>query len=353
LDSEKNVTPPRAFAFLDILRVVGAWLVVYDHVFAVWPDASGVTPHFVKSIRTWINEPLGLIQDFGWLGVCIFFLISGFVIAHVAQRESWKNFLIKRFFRIYPLLALALLLSLLLFPPTDNTLNLGSVLANLTLVNYWINPQIVFVGVAWTLAIEVTFYLLVAVTIPLKVSGFYKVIGLLAFCAAVIYVCRHFGANFFLFAATVAFIPYLVTGYVLYLGLIKKELTGLAVLFLLSCVFATILFGLTQIHSAFIPLNNSYLISYVFAIVVFLLFYSFNQSQKVGKIISWLADTSYSVYLFHGIVCFFILHHCVPVIGYPASAALSIGSSIILVTIVHYTFEKPILNFGKRLAQRY
>ena len=37
-------------------------------------------------------------------------------------------------------------------------------LAALLLVNYWISPQVVLIGVAWTLAVEMMFYALILAT---------------------------------------------------------------------------------------------------------------------------------------------------------------------------------------------
>ena len=362
MDSEKNVTQQgghtgivvqNSFAFLDILRVVGAWLVVYDHIFSVWPSRSGISLSFVNSIRSGINEPLGLIQDFGWLGVCIFFLISGFVIAHVSHRETWRNFLIKRFFRIYPLLAVAAVVSIVCFHRTDQSLGVQNILSNLLLVNYWISPQIIYVGVAWTLIIEISFYILVALLIPIQMPGLYKAAGMLFFCVVVLWQSRNWGDNFFLFAATIAFIPYLLTGYVLYLGLVRKELSFPVVGFSLACIYMTILYGLKTIHTDFLPLSNSYLTSYIFAILVFVMFFTFNHAQHTGKFLRFLADTSYSVYLFHGIIGFYILERLVPVVGFGLAAVTAIIFSLAFVTVIHFLIEKPALNFGKRLAKKF
>lgn len=39
----------------------------------------------------------------GAWGVALFFLISGFVITKAAMRETWKSFIARRFFRIWPM----------------------------------------------------------------------------------------------------------------------------------------------------------------------------------------------------------------------------------------------------------
>ncbi len=92
------------FVFLDYLRALAAWAVVWNHMLATWPEQRGIHPLVVTAVRAWITQPPGVIQDFGWMAVAVFFLISGFIITHVAAREGVMEFLIKRLFRVFPLL---------------------------------------------------------------------------------------------------------------------------------------------------------------------------------------------------------------------------------------------------------
>lgn len=53
------------FAFLDHLRVLAAWSVVYDHILCVRPAEHGMQFGFVGSIERAISAPFGIIQNFG------------------------------------------------------------------------------------------------------------------------------------------------------------------------------------------------------------------------------------------------------------------------------------------------
>ncbi|WP_128093665.1 acyltransferase family protein [Brucella pituitosa] len=80
---------------LDILRIISALAVVFYH-FAFRGEAAGELPaldisDFVKSIAR-----------YGYLGVSLFFIISGFVIAYSAEGQKPLDFLVSRFARIYP-----------------------------------------------------------------------------------------------------------------------------------------------------------------------------------------------------------------------------------------------------------
>jgi peptidoglycan/LPS O-acetylase OafA/YrhL len=115
-----------------------------------------------------------------WLGVDLFFVLSGFLIGGIlidsrASRQFFKPFYARRFFRIAPLYALLLIanfLSLAHLIPRAPSPARSDVpwYAYLTFTqNYWLarGPAGVaaFMGVTWSLAVEEQFYL----TIPVLV----------------------------------------------------------------------------------------------------------------------------------------------------------------------------------------
>ena len=98
----------------------------------------------------------------GWIGVAIFFVVSGFCIHSSFQQQGkeWGSFFIRRFFRIYPAYLTALLLFLMVNPNNENGLWFQFKEHALLIHNY--NSQ-AFYGINasfWTIAIEVQLYLL-------------------------------------------------------------------------------------------------------------------------------------------------------------------------------------------------
>ena len=97
----------------------------------------------------------------GGFGVDIFFVVSGFIIATVVPGQSAKDFLIRRWWRIYPiywLLSVPLILSM--------HTSVARTAASLTLWPVWGDAmQYPYLPVAWTLYCEVLFYLAAAVAI--------------------------------------------------------------------------------------------------------------------------------------------------------------------------------------------
>ena len=115
----------------------------------------------------------GALQDlsrYGYLGVPLFFLISGFVILMSAEGRTAGQFARSRFLRLYPMFWVGVVVTLsvlLVTGKAGSLLSLQTILANLTLVPGYFHAPFVD-GVYWTLAIELKFYLLILLAILLR-----------------------------------------------------------------------------------------------------------------------------------------------------------------------------------------
>ena len=86
--------------YLDAIRGIAVWLVVLYHAYARYE-------HFPYGFE-YASFPL---LKYGYLGVELFFLISGFVILMTLERSrSFINFLYKRWLRLFPAMAIVTLL---------------------------------------------------------------------------------------------------------------------------------------------------------------------------------------------------------------------------------------------------
>ena len=133
--------------------------------------------------------------SFGWAGVSIFFVVSGFCI-HVSfqvQGREWGSFFIRRFFRIYPPYLMAIILFTVLFFTTQlrwssDTIGWRQAINHLLLIHnfdpasyYAINPSF------WTIAIEAQLYLLYPLLLLLvKKCGWQKTMIAVALCELLI-----------------------------------------------------------------------------------------------------------------------------------------------------------------------
>ncbi|MBQ4796704.1 acyltransferase family protein, partial [Pectobacterium versatile] len=95
-------------------------------------------------------------------GVALFFLISGWVVPPMLSRYSRKQFLINRFFRIFPMLIAAVIVAAAIqYQFGDHlSLSIGNVLSTMMLTNQFTGYPLTL-GVVWTLMIEFKFYLLI------------------------------------------------------------------------------------------------------------------------------------------------------------------------------------------------
>ncbi len=92
----------------DFLRVFAALCIAFSHSFGLL-NRAGEDPFMKLS---------GQHHDFSFIGLCIFFSISGYLITKsAANSPSFINYVWKRFLRIQPLLILVTLLSILVLGP--------------------------------------------------------------------------------------------------------------------------------------------------------------------------------------------------------------------------------------------
>jgi len=172
-----NDRQPR-LALVDGLRLGAALSVACFHYFGQnFPSIWGEAP---KDFAYTVHRA----SMYGWLGVEMFFLISGFVICMSAWGRTPGEFAVSRLSRLFPAywaVIVLLVTRLAVFPQKSDSLpedlHPRNVLANLTMFPGPLHADLL-TGVAWTLDLEARFYLLMAIV--LKFGATYE--RLLGFC---------------------------------------------------------------------------------------------------------------------------------------------------------------------------
>lgn len=150
---------------LDALRFFAALVVMWYHLaHSTWHPARSTAKTVLDGVSVNYFE-YAKSSWFGWVGVEIFFVISGFVIILSANRGNWKKFVAGRIIRLYPAALIGATLSLGLYIAVDATWS-GMWIAYIkSLALFPFGPWID--GVYWTLSVELAFYSLVGVILYL------------------------------------------------------------------------------------------------------------------------------------------------------------------------------------------
>jgi peptidoglycan/LPS O-acetylase OafA/YrhL len=150
--------PPAHFTTVDGLRAISILLVVAFH--AIWLRGEYVEP---AAWRTIVSDPVLSIVLRGDLGVDVFFVISGFLIAHlliVEHRASgsiaFKRFYSRRAARLLP--AYFFVLAIVWTLRMQEGWVCDTIWANILYVNNFISAERQCMPWAWSLAVEEQFY---------------------------------------------------------------------------------------------------------------------------------------------------------------------------------------------------
>lgn len=150
-----NPTTKPHFICVDFLRFMAASLVMFYHLLYLSHAREGEIYYLSGGLISFPD--VTPYTYWGWVGVQIFFVISGFVITFSAYSVTSYQFFVNRFVRLMPGIWICASLSYLLSVIFLEINPLDSYLKTLILhpLGPWIDP------VYWTIGIEVSFYLIV------------------------------------------------------------------------------------------------------------------------------------------------------------------------------------------------
>jgi peptidoglycan/LPS O-acetylase OafA/YrhL len=165
---------------LDIFRLLAACLVIYGHAYALSPE-PGYSDIIARTTQ---------FDYSGSLAVKIFFFLSGLVVTNsLLEKVNPIQFVISRFFRVWPALCITVITSALLFGPLLTTLPLSEYFNNKEIFKYiykniFLHPTYELPGVfidnpyksivngsLWIIPYEIAAYLIL---ISLFVLGLFK-----------------------------------------------------------------------------------------------------------------------------------------------------------------------------------
>ena len=140
---------------IDLFRFLAALFVVFFHYFF-----RGYSADKMSNLNF---SEIGNFFKYGYLGVDIFFIISGFVISLSIRDRSLINFFISRISRLYPIYWISVLFTfivIIFFGAPRYVADTKQFIANLTMFQNYMGIESMD-AVYWTLYIEMKFYIFV------------------------------------------------------------------------------------------------------------------------------------------------------------------------------------------------
>lgn len=302
----------------------------------------------------------GTIQ-FSHLGVAVFFIISGYLIAQsLVRSKTYSGYLWKRFLRIFPGLAVMLALLIVVLGPLVGTLPLGTYFTTpqtwgvfLTLSLYKLNIVLpgVFTknpmtnainGSLWTLAYEFSFYLLLLVA---GITGIIKNRYVILFMWLGLFAVRtYLRAKIFVYDYATPYLLGLNIMYVVEWGLFfgagtlfylfRDKIKFNVLLFVAACVATVAAVYLSETAG-----RITYYITLPY--IIFYLSFLPGALNHFGK----YGDFSYGIYIYAYPVQQTLIFFLGPEIGLPLMVFLSFICTLPLAVLSWYVIEKKALAF--------
>jgi peptidoglycan/LPS O-acetylase OafA/YrhL len=346
---------------LDVLRLLAFTMVFLDHMLpydGVFADGG------------W----LGSFRYAGGFGVCVFFMLSSFLITDLLEREhevtqtiQLRAFYVRRVLRIWPLY-FAFLFFDFFVQQIRHTHNfpVGKLLAFLLLAGNWyvgrFNVPLTLSSPLWSISVEEQFYLVW--------PSFRKYVGrwgsiILAIVALVVsyvvlaWLCATHAWNpwpntflQFQFFSTGALLSFALRGRAPRLSVAARLAlfaVGIGMLVAAPRLFLTREFTFAHFAPGFLLVNAG-------CIVIFL---SFLGESRMGKwsVLTYLGRISYGLYVFHWMIVTAAVHIARSLVGRqllsPLLARSLMGIAAFAVTVLvaslsYRFFEAPILRYKKR-----
>jgi peptidoglycan/LPS O-acetylase OafA/YrhL len=295
----------------------------------------------------------------GFSGVDIFFVLSGFIILYTSYKANYSiaGFLKKRFIRIYPIYWVVSFLLVLAFlfapdPGQSYKTNLSFILSSFSLF-----PQEKYiVGIAWTLSYEVIFYLVFAFTYlrnpKLLLYTFIVWISIILITDMLHLKTGVYAVDALLNPIIINFalgclVAHLYIRYAQFVQWRQVLATGLFLFALSWVVYYIIVKDDPVAFTA--PISRVYLFGLPSAFIIFGIAYSNSFNNKV---MVYLGDASYSLYLIHGTVLSMILKLVVKfrvdsLLANMGGALVIFGATILVGCLFYRFVEKPLIGIAR------
>jgi len=327
---------------IDLLRLLAALAVVFFHYSFRGFAADGMSD---------LSYPLlSPFFKYGYLGVELFFMISGFVIMMSAASGSLRGFMISRFVRLYPAFWACCTITFVV------TIAIGGSRYSASMSQYLINMTMLsgLIGVPpidgsyWSLFVELKFYALVAIV--LLIGRIHQAQLFLIFWLMASIVLEFLPVDMLRHLLTVHFSGYFIAGATFFLMMSQGvSLTRVGMLFLSWCLAVyEAINDLPKFEEHFNTDMSRYVVTVIittFFLVMLLI--ALRRTGFFGRNRWLLAGTlTYPLYLLHQNIGFMVFNIAYPAINphllFWGAIAAALGAACVVNILVERRYAQPM-----------
>ncbi|OPC34844.1 acyltransferase family protein [Elizabethkingia miricola] len=299
-----------------------------------------------------VGSFLKIFFYYGQMGVQLFFVASAYTLClsfdnRKVEKNNLINFYIRRYFRIFPIYYLGIVIYFILNFYIKNIDNYSTwnVLANIFLIHGIVPSAIDIVPGGWSIGTEMLFYLIFPFIYKFLYSGYliYKSIILILTCYIIVYcIPENIVNNTFWYFNIIVQLPVFIVGMVYYkLNYLIKLSTGI----LIFLIFTLVTLYFWQNHFiVLIPLTVA--ISFCGLIKIL-------EKTIINNIIfQKIGIVSYSIYIIHWIFPFYILSKTDSLPMLFIYFILTAVISYLIARVFEKIIEKPFIRLGQKVITK-
>lgn len=381
---EQKIVSKRYYPELDGLRAIAILLVMWWH--------SSLLAHKIIPAQDKLSMAYMNVSHMGASGVCLFFVLSGFLITGIlidieGRKDLFKYFFIRRILRIFPLYYMSLIIFSILcyfyIPEFDVWERIWVYVIYLQNLDYFFSDSLPFKYLKWSyfdhfwsLAVEEQFYIFwpTCFILMYRRLSFNKCLALMLvlfiLSLSIRYIMTLGDVWQYAYTMTISRLDALIAGAIL-AYIMKKRCDLMPVLKKAANIAIPALPMITLFVGAILTGGELKFLMYTRYVILleviccfFIIVHVINRQKNINmfqrilcsRAMKNIAQVSYGMYVFH-MPIFFILQYYLTVYtlwGYwPCHIVLYFGggiSTFILAWLSYNYFEKPILNLRNKYA---
>ena len=338
------------FTEIDLLRFLAAISVMLYHY-----TFRGAAEGNLSAIGV---PSLAMIFKYGYLGVDLFFIISGFVILMTAIDRTPKSFVISRMVRLYPAFWVCCSLTFfmtLFFGGGRYTIKLWEYLVNLTMLQSIFHIKSVD-GVYWSLLLEIIFYFYIFALIvfrQLRNIKYYLGVWLVVSIILLKYPVKTIGALFI-----PEYSAYFIAGSVFYL-INREKMDSYKIILLIGSyilALANVAEHIGGMNIMYLGADFNVVVPILFVTVSYSIFLLVALNKTVALRSDWfllLGALTYPLYLIHQFVGFMIFNALHLHVDRIVLFISTMGLMLLLAYLVHICVEDKFSPVFKRFLERH